>query len=146
MDPLTEIMFGWVFSFCFHNSYLKFLSYKNENWELMRNYFQIWEMSFVAVSVNKCNCVGPPSVYRHIISALLEAFFVPNALASFLASVFLYSLYNSNFSNYSSHPPLPTYHYFFLLPFLLLLIPLTGSICSQATLNPVQTERKKKPS
>ena len=85
-------------------------------------------------------------MYCYIILAPLEAFSVPNAPTSFLASVFLYSLYYYNFSIYSSHPPLPTYHYFFLLPFLLLLIPLTGSICSQATLNLTQTERKKKPS
>ena len=50
------------------------------------------------------------------------------------------------FSINTSHPPLPTYHYFKLLPFLLLLRPLTCSIFSQATLNPAQSERKKKES
>lgn len=60
-----------------------------------------------------------PSVYCHVISIPLEAFSVPNAPASFLAFVFHYSLYYSNFSIYFSHPPLPTYHYFFFLPFFL---------------------------
>ena len=33
----------------------------------------------MAVSVYKCNCVGPPLVYYHIISVSLEAFSLPNA-------------------------------------------------------------------
>ena len=86
----------------------------------------------------------------------LEAFAAPNAPATFMASVFLYFIYSSDFSIYfiytfsiycfsinTSHPPLPTYHYFKLLPFFLLLRPLTCSIFSQATLNPAQSERKK---
>ena len=96
----------------------------------------------------------------------LEAFAAPNAPASVMASVFLYFIYSSDFfiyfiytfSIYSnsfsiycssiniSHSPLPTYYYFKLLPFLLLLRPLTCSIFSQATLNPAQSERKKKES
>lgn len=33
----------------------------------------------MAVSVYKCNCVGPPLVFCHIISVSLEAFSLPNA-------------------------------------------------------------------
>lgn len=44
----------------------------------------------MVVSINKCNWVGPLSMYCHIISVPLEIFFVPNAPASFLASIFLY--------------------------------------------------------
>ena len=98
----------------------------------------------------------------------LEAFAAPNAPASVMASVFLYFIYSSDFSIISftpspftptpppfTAPPLtslthlyqvPTYYYFKLLPFLLLLRPLTCSIFSQATLNPAQSERKKKES
>ncbi|KAM3684407.1 hypothetical protein ACJW31_11G040900 [Castanea mollissima] len=108
-------------------------------------------MSSVTFFINNWKRVGPPSVSGHIILPL-EAFVVPNALTSVMASVFLSYLYFFDFSIYSyssintSHPPLPTYHYFKLLSFLLLLRPLTCSIFSQATLNPTQTERKKKES
>ena len=65
--------------------------------------------------------------------------------------IYTFSIYSNSFSIYCSsinvsHSPLPTYYYFKLLPFLLLLRPLTCSIFSQATLNPAQSERKKKES
>ena len=69
----------------------------------------------------------------------------------FIYFMYTFSIYSNSFSIYCfsvniSHSPLPTYYYFKLFPFLLLLRPLTCSIFSQATLNPAQSERKKKES
>ena len=127
--------------------------------------FSFWNMSFVAFFVNNCKRVGPSSVYGHIILRAIGSFCCAKCsnfsyglcfplFSLLLWLLHLLHLYFLHFFSYSSsiycfsintsHSPLPTYHYFKLLPFLLLLRPLTCSIFSQATLNLAQSERKKK--
>ena len=126
--------------------------------------FTFWEMSLVAFWVNNYKYVGPSSVYWHITLKAVGSFcyakcsgfsyslcFPLFSLLLWLLSIYFiytFSIYSYSFSIYyfsinTSHPPLPTYHYFKPLPFLLLLKSLTCSIFSQATLNPAQSERKK---
>ena len=115
--------------------------------------FIFWNMSFVAFFKNK-QIVGPSSGYGQITLKAVGSFCCAKCsgfsynLCFPLSSLLLWLLhfYSYSFSINTSHPPLPTSNYFKLLSFLLLLRPLTCSIFSQATLNPAQSERKKKES
>ena len=120
-DLLSENLFGWVFSFCFHNSYLKILSYENENWELLLRCFKFLRNEFDRIFVNKCG--APISDLSHPCSVSLEAFLFFGFSSSFIMKVSKYI-----------HPPFPTVlSLYFLEPLLQFQLP--HSLISPTSLN-----------
>ena len=89
-DLLSENLFDWVFSFCFHNSYLKLLSYENQNWELLWRCFQSLRNEFDGNFINKCNHVGLVSYLSHPCSIPMEAFLFFGFKSSFIMKVSKY--------------------------------------------------------
>ena len=125
-DPLSENLFGWVLSFCFYYSYLKFLSYENENWELLWRCFKFLRNEFDGIFVNKCILVEHPSMTCHILAQYCCKLFSSLTLA--LASQW------RTVNTYTHHSPLFFLStFYFLEPLLQFQLP--HSLISPTSLN-----------